>query len=59
MKYTITNRIGHKTVARDFVDAEQANDYIHKVCKYNSFTTATVTKLTNNETHITIWDTMY
>ena len=59
MNYKITNRVGHKTVIRNFIEAEQANDYIHKVCSNNSFTTATVSKLTNDETHITIWDTMY
>ena len=59
MKYIITNKIGHKVVTRDFIEAEQANNYIHNVCEHNSFTTATVTELTNNKTHITIWDTLY
>lgn len=59
MKYKIINQIGHKTVTRNFIEAEQANNYIRNVCDHNSFTTATVTKLTNNEIHIAIWDTMY
>ena len=59
MKYKVINRIGHKTVARDFVEAEQAYSYIRSVCDHNSFTTPTVTKLTNDEIYITIWDTMY
>ena len=59
MKYIITNQIGHKAVTRNFIEAEQAYHYIREVCDNNSFTTPTVTKLTNNETHITIWDTMY
>ena len=59
MEFIITNEIGHKTVIRTFLDGEKADSYIRKVCKYNSFTTATTTKLTNHQVCITIWDTMY
>ena len=59
MEFIITNQIGHKTVIRTFLNGERADSYINKVCKHNSFTTATTTKITNHQIYITIWDTMY
>ena len=59
MKFIITNTLGHKKRPRVFLDGEKANNYITKACSHVSFTTATVSTITNSEVRITIWDTMY
>jgi hypothetical protein len=58
--YIIENRFKRGArPKRVFTKASEAENYISKVIKHNSFTTASVSKLTETETHITIWDTMY
>lgn len=59
MKFIITNQMGHKKNPRVFLDGERADNYITKVCNHNSFTTASVSAIKNNEIRITIWDTMF
>ena len=59
MKFIITNQMGHKKNPRVFLDGGEAEGYLTKVSKYNGFTTASVSAITNNEIRITIWDTMF